>query len=71
MKTLTLRIGQAMSAEDILVPMVSWDLEGGRLNRNQADVEQSLEAIKRFSIFQVLSKKNTALQSPPSHQVAL
>lgn len=36
------------------MPIVSWDLEGGRLNRNQADVEQSLEAIKRFSIFQVL-----------------
>lgn len=41
-----------MECEDILVPMVSWDLEGGRRGPLQADAEQSLAAIKRFSIFQ-------------------
>lgn len=44
---------QATACDDILVPMVSWDLEGRRLNDKQADTQQSLDAINRFSIFQV------------------
>ncbi|CAL8469147.1 g8688 [Coccomyxa elongata] len=43
---------KATGCDDILVPMVSWDLEGKRLNNNRADTEQSLHAINRFSIFQ-------------------
>ena len=44
---------QATKAEEILVPMITWDLDGQRLNANAGDVQQSLQAIRDYSVFQV------------------
>ena len=47
---------QAMQAEEILVPMVTWDLDGRCLNVDADDVQQSLQAIREFSVFQVMCR---------------
>ena len=44
---------QAAKAEEILVPMISWDLDGQRLDADAGDVQQSLQAIRDYSVFQV------------------
>lgn len=44
---------QAAEAEEILVPMITWDLDGQRLNADAGDVQQSLQAIRDYSVFQV------------------
>lgn len=44
---------QAAKAEEILVPMITWDLDGQRLNADAGDVQQSLQAIRDYSVFQV------------------
>ena len=46
---------QAANAEEILVPMITWTLAGQRINANAGDVQQSLQAIRDYSVFQVLS----------------
>lgn len=45
---------QAAKAEEILVPMISWNLNGQRLNADADDVQQSLQAIRDYSVFQVV-----------------
>lgn len=44
---------QAAKAEEILVPMITWNLDGQRLNADAGDVQQSLQAIRDYSVFQV------------------
>ncbi len=44
---------QAAHAEEILVPMITWSLDGQRLNADAGDVQQSLNAIRDYSVFQV------------------
>lgn len=44
---------QAARAEEILVPMITWNLDGQRLNADAGDVQQSLQAIRDYSVFQV------------------
>ena len=44
---------QAAHAEEILVPMITWNLDGQRLNADAGDVQQSLNAIRDYSVFQV------------------
>lgn len=46
---------QAANAEEILVPMITWTLNGQRMNANAGDVQQSLQAIRDYSVFQVPS----------------
>ncbi|KAL3161926.1 hypothetical protein ABBQ38_009009 [Trebouxia sp. C0009 RCD-2024] len=43
---------KAAKAEEILVPMISWNLDGQRLNADADDVQQSLQAIRDYSVFQ-------------------
>ncbi|KAL3141327.1 hypothetical protein ABBQ32_004913 [Trebouxia sp. C0010 RCD-2024] len=43
---------KAAKAEEILVPMISWNLNGQRLNADADDVQQSLQAIRDYSVFQ-------------------
>ncbi len=45
---------QAANAEEILVPMITWSLDGQRVNADAGDVQQSLKAIRDYSVFQVL-----------------
>ena len=45
---------QAVHAEEILVPMISWNLDGQRMHADAGDVQQSLTAIRDYSVFQVL-----------------
>lgn len=44
---------QAAHAEEILVPMITWSLDGQQLNADAGDVQQSLNAIRDYSVFQV------------------
>ncbi|XP_024514720.1 MORC family CW-type zinc finger protein 4 [Selaginella moellendorffii] len=41
----------AVGAEDILIPLVTWDLRGNRMSPKHADIEESLQAICTYSIF--------------------
>lgn len=43
---------KAANAEEILVPMITWTLDGQRMNANAGDVQQSLQAIRDYSVFQ-------------------
>ena len=47
---------QAAQAEEILVPMITWSLTGQRMNAEAGDVQQSLNAIRDYSVFQVLQR---------------
>ncbi|CAM6083007.1 unnamed protein product [Calypogeia fissa] len=38
-------------AEDILIPQLSWDLDGNRLSSYDLEIEESLRAICKYSIF--------------------
>ena len=44
---------QAAHAEEILVPMITWSLDGQQLNADAGDFQQSLNAIRDYSVFQV------------------
>ncbi|DBA69825.1 TPA: hypothetical protein ACH3X2_012544 [Trebouxia sp. C0005] len=43
---------KAAHAEEILVPMITWSLDGQRWNADAGDVQQSLNAIRDYSVFQ-------------------
>lgn len=43
---------KAAHAEEILVPMITWSLDGQQLNADAGDVQQSLNAIRDYSVFQ-------------------
>ncbi|KAA6417195.1 MAG: hypothetical protein FRX49_12832 [Trebouxia sp. A1-2] len=60
-KSGSMRLGQdalvltntlAAHAEEILVPMITWSLDGQRWNADAGDVQQSLNAIRDYSVFQ-------------------
>lgn len=36
------------------MPMITWNLGGQRMNADAGDVQQSLKAIRDYSVFQVL-----------------
>lgn len=55
---------QAANAEEILVPMITWTLDGQRINADAGDVQQSLQAIRDYSVFQVTSM-HTDMQMGP------
>lgn len=44
---------QAEGLNEILVPMITWDLDGYCLNPDSTEVRESLRAIVKYSVFQV------------------
>jgi hypothetical protein len=44
---------QAEGLNEILVPMITWDLDGYCLNPDSTEVRESLRAIIKYSVFQV------------------
>jgi hypothetical protein len=42
---------QDINAEDVFIPLLSWDLDGKLLNKDAVQVAEGLEAIRKYSIF--------------------
>lgn len=40
-----------IDAEDVYIPMVSWDLAGNLMNANDVEVKESIDAFAKYSIF--------------------
>ena len=40
-----------IEAEDVYVPMISWDREGNLLNKDESLVQEGLDAIRKYSIY--------------------
>eukprot|EP00232_Nephroselmis_pyriformis_P029222 CAMPEP_0182871118 /NCGR_PEP_ID=MMETSP0034_2-20130328/10935_1 /TAXON_ID=156128 /ORGANISM="Nephroselmis pyriformis, Strain CCMP717" /LENGTH=434 /DNA_ID=CAMNT_0025003649 /DNA_START=5 /DNA_END=1306 /DNA_ORIENTATION=+ len=52
-------------ATDVLVPIITWDHSGRRLNPNEAEVEQSLAAVSRYSVFTDEARMLAQLEAIP------
>ena len=54
-----------IQSQEVLVPMITWNLQGELLNQTRRDVQESMAAIQRYSIYEEEQELLDQLKSVP------